>query len=84
MVNIFGELRMEVFPMKWTLNLEHIDEAGILRSTVMGLIERPELTCEAAGDFRDTPRPPESDILDETQTRRADPKDVWNQGADTP
>ena len=33
--------------MKWTLKLEHIDEVGILRSTVVGLIERPELTCEA-------------------------------------
>jgi hypothetical protein len=38
---------MEQFPMKWTLKLEHIDEAGILRSTVVGLIERPELTSEA-------------------------------------
>ena len=33
--------------MKWTLKLEHIDEPGILRSTVEGLIERPEPTCEA-------------------------------------
>ncbi len=33
--------------MKWTLKLEPIDEPGILRSTVVGLIERPELTCEA-------------------------------------
>ena len=33
--------------MKWTLKLEHIDEAGILRSSVTGLIERTELTCEA-------------------------------------
>ena len=33
--------------MKWTLKLEHIDEPGILRSTVVGLIERPEPTCEA-------------------------------------
>jgi len=47
MVNIFGEFCMEMFPMKWTLKLEHIDEPGILRSTVEGLIERPEPTCEA-------------------------------------
>ncbi len=33
--------------MKWTLKLERIDEAGILQSTVVGLIERPELTSEA-------------------------------------
>jgi hypothetical protein len=39
---------MEGFPMKWmTLKLEHIDEAGILQSTVVGFIERPELTSEA-------------------------------------
>jgi hypothetical protein len=47
MVNIFGEFCMEMFPMKWTLKLEPIDEPGILRSTVVGLIERPEPTCEA-------------------------------------
>ena len=47
MVNIFGEFCMEMFPMKWTLKLERIDEPGILRSTVGGLIERPELTREA-------------------------------------
>jgi hypothetical protein len=33
--------------MKWTLKLEHIDESGILQSTVVGFIERPELTSEA-------------------------------------
>ena len=47
MVNIFGEFCTEMFPMKWTLKLEPIDEPGILRSTLVGLIERPELTCEA-------------------------------------
>jgi hypothetical protein len=36
MVNIFGEFYMEMFPMKWTLKLEHIDEQGSLRSTVGG------------------------------------------------
>ena len=45
MVNIFGEFCMEMFPMKWTLKLERIDEPGILRSTVGG--PHPELTCEA-------------------------------------
>ena len=33
--------------MKWTLKLEHIDEAGILQSTVVGFIERTELASEA-------------------------------------
>ena len=47
MVKLFGEFRMEMLPMKWTLKLDHIDQAGILRSTVVGLIERPELTCTA-------------------------------------
>jgi hypothetical protein len=32
--------------MKWTLNFERIDEAGILESRVVGHIERPELGCE--------------------------------------
>jgi hypothetical protein len=36
MVNIFGEFCMEMFPMKWTLKLERIDEPRILRSTVGG------------------------------------------------
>ena len=35
--------------MKWTLKLEHIDEPGILRSTVEGLIERPEPKIIDAG-----------------------------------
>ena len=30
--------------MKWTLKVERIDEAGNLHSTVVGFIERPELT----------------------------------------
>jgi hypothetical protein len=53
MVNIFGEFPTGVFPitwafpMTWAFKLKHIDEAGILRSTVVGLIGRPELTCEA-------------------------------------
>jgi hypothetical protein len=33
--------------MKWTLKVERIDEAGNLHSTVVGFIERPELTSEA-------------------------------------
>jgi hypothetical protein len=32
--------------MKWTLNFERIDEAGILESRVVGHIERPELGSE--------------------------------------
>ena len=33
--------------MNWTLKLEHIGESGMLQSTVVGFIERPELTFEA-------------------------------------
>ena len=33
--------------MKWTLKLEHIDDAGILQSTMVGFIESSELTSEA-------------------------------------
>jgi len=31
--------------MKWTLKLERVDEAGNLQSTVVSLIEPPELAC---------------------------------------
>ena len=34
--------------MKWTVKIERIDEAGILLSTTVGYVERPELTSEAA------------------------------------
>ena len=33
--------------MKWTVKIERIDEAGILHSTTVGYVERPELTSEA-------------------------------------
>jgi hypothetical protein len=33
--------------VKWRLKLEHIDEAGILQPTLVGFIERSELTSEA-------------------------------------
>ena len=33
--------------MKWTVKLERIDEAGNLQSTIVGYVERPELTSEA-------------------------------------
>jgi hypothetical protein len=39
-----------MFPMKWTFKLEHIDEAGILRLTVVGLIERPERPRPSSSD----------------------------------
>ena len=41
------EFLAEGFSMKWTLKVKRIDEAGNLHSTVVGFIERPELTSEA-------------------------------------
>lgn len=34
--------------MKWTVKIERIDDAGILHSTTVGSLERPELTSKAA------------------------------------
>ncbi len=33
--------------MKWTVKLERTDEAGIIHSTTVGHVERPELTSES-------------------------------------
>ena len=33
--------------MKWRVKIERVDEAGILHSTTVGYVDRPELTSEA-------------------------------------
>jgi hypothetical protein len=33
--------------MNWVVKLERIDEAGNLQSTIVGYVERPDLTSEA-------------------------------------
>jgi hypothetical protein len=61
---------MEGFPMKWQLKLERIDEAGILQSTVVGFIERPELTSEQISGLCRIPHADEAAWKDVRSLRR--------------